>query len=132
MDGERIEVGRAQPGLGVEEAHSVIAMIVRKDENDVGPSRLLRRADGHAGGGLARGGDVALADAGALQDPLVGRVDHALEIGVAENPRRHVGRERRNRGQPAADPRAAGVRSARSGHHNRESRRRSAGVSRPK
>ena len=32
----------------------------------------------------ARIDDVALADAGPLQDPLVGRVDHLLEVGVGQ------------------------------------------------
>ena len=36
-------------------------------------------------------GDVALADAGALQDPLVGGVDQLLEVRVGQHPRRHVG-----------------------------------------
>ena len=40
--------------------------------------------------------DVPLADAGALQDPLVGRVDHLLEIGVRQHARRHVRRQSRN------------------------------------
>ena len=35
--------------------------------------------------------DVALANAGALHDPLVGRLDHLLEVGVGEDARRHVG-----------------------------------------
>ena len=53
--------------------------------------RLLRQVRrGHAGID-----DVALADAGALQDPLVVGVDHALEIVVGQQPRRHVGGERR-------------------------------------
>ena len=30
--------------------------------------------------------DVTLFDAGALDDPLIGRVEHFLEIGVADNP----------------------------------------------
>ena len=37
--------------------------------------------------------DVPLADAGALHDPLVGRLDHLLEIGVGQQARRHVGRQ---------------------------------------
>ena len=34
--------------------------------------------------------DVALADAGALQDPFVGGLDHLLEVGIGEQLRRHV------------------------------------------
>ena len=40
--------------------------------------------------------DVPLADAGALKDPLVGRVDHLLEIGVRQHARRHVRAESRD------------------------------------
>ena len=46
---------------------------------------------GEVGRGDAGLGDVALADAGALQDPLVGRVDQLLEVRVGQHPRRHVG-----------------------------------------
>ena len=44
-------------------------------------------------GGDAGLGDVALADPGALQDPLVGGVDQLLEVGVGQHARRHVGGE---------------------------------------
>ena len=40
-----------------------------------GRHRLLRGLDREVGGDLALGGEVALADAGALDDPLVGGVD---------------------------------------------------------
>jgi hypothetical protein len=36
-------------------------------------------------GGLALGGDVALLDAGALDDPLVRGLEHALEVFVGED-----------------------------------------------
>ena len=39
--------------------------------------------------------DVPLADADALHDPVVGRVDQLLEIGVGQHARRHVCRQRR-------------------------------------
>ena len=54
----------------------------------------------------ARIDDVALADAGALQDPLVAGVDHLLEVGVGQHARRHVGGE-------AGDARARQRRAAR-------------------
>ena len=41
--------------------------------------------------------DVALADAGALKDPLVARIDHLFEVGVGQQPRRHVRGERTQR-----------------------------------
>ena len=46
------------------------------------------------GGRHARIDDVPLADAGPLQDPLVGGVDHLLEVGVGQHPRRHIRRQR--------------------------------------
>ena len=42
------------------------------------------RFDGEAGGGLTVRRDPALTDAGALDDPLVRRVDALLELGVGE------------------------------------------------
>jgi hypothetical protein len=50
----------------------------------------------------ARIHDVALADAGALQDPFVGRVDHPFEVGVAQHARRHVGRQRPDGRRPSS------------------------------
>ena len=55
--------------------------------------RLDRRLLREVGRRHARIDDVALADAGALQDPLVVGVDHPLEIVVGQQPRRHVGGE---------------------------------------
>ena len=43
------------------------------------------RARAQVGGVLALGAHVALLDAGARRDPLVGRVHHALEVGVGEH-----------------------------------------------
>ena len=57
--------------------------------------------------------DVPLADAGPLQDPLVGRVDHLLEVGVGQHARRHVGRQRRDRRRPSADARGLAARLSR-------------------
>ena len=36
---------------------------------------------------------MALADAGALQDPLVGGVDHLFQVLIGQNARRNVGAE---------------------------------------
>ena len=55
---------------------------------------LERRFLAEIGRRHARIDDVPLADAGALQDPLVGRLDHLLEVGVGQHARRHVGRQR--------------------------------------
>ena len=56
--------------------------------------RLQRRLLAEVGGRHAGIDDVPLADAGALQNPLVGRVDQLLEVGVGQHARRHVGRQR--------------------------------------
>ena len=59
---------------------------------ETGPlDRFFRRLGSQVAGGDARVDDVALANAGALHDPLVGGVDHLLEIGVGQQARRHVG-----------------------------------------
>ncbi len=58
---DQVDVVGRQPGIGKRGARG----------------RLAER-----GGRLVVGGDVALADAGALRDPLVGGLDHAFEIGV--------------------------------------------------
>ena len=58
--------------------------------------------------------DVALADAGALHDPLVAGVDHLLEVGVGQHARRHVGRE-------AGDARAERRARHECDYHSRES-----------
>ena len=52
--------------------------------------RRFRRQIGRGDAGLD---DVALADAGPLQNPFVAGVYHLLEIGVGEHFRRHVGGE---------------------------------------
>jgi hypothetical protein len=75
--------------------------------------RLARRLDREIGRRHARVDDVALADAGPLQDPLVARVDHALEIRVGEHAGRHVGGE-------AGDARTL-HRARRRDYHRRES-----------
>ena len=58
--------------------------------------------DREAGGGLGRFRDAAFADAGALDDPVVGGLDPLLELGVREAPLR-------DGGPPAGD--------AGAGHH---------------
>jgi trehalose synthase len=89
------------------------------DEADVG-RRDARLRDGRERGLLREVGrrhprvhDVTLPDAGALQDPLVGGVDHLLEVGVGQQPGRHVG------GQPGDLDRSQ--RDGRSRHHSFES-----------
>ena len=66
--------------------------------------------DGEGRGRLTVVGDAALADAGALDDPLVARVDALLEVGVGEP---LVG----DRGAPAGDrrPHAQATRSQATG-----------------
>ena len=63
-DDDEIDVGGAEPGIG---------------------QRRLGGLAGERRGGLALGGDVALANAGALGDPLVGGVDHRRHFGVADH-----------------------------------------------
>jgi hypothetical protein len=51
-----------------------------------GVERPAYRIDGQVGGRLPVGGEVTAADAGPLTDPLVARVDEALEVGVRNDP----------------------------------------------
>src|SRR5205814_3703140 len=53
--------------------------------------RLLRGSESEVRRGLRLVDDVPFVDSGALDDPLVGRVDHLLEILVGEDPLRRVG-----------------------------------------
>ena len=73
-------------------------------------SMRLRRAASFAeiGRRHARIDDVPLANAGSLQNPLVGGVDHLFEVGVGEDTRRDIGRQRRNRRGPSAAARPRG------------------------
>ena len=50
-----------------------------------GLQRHARGGGAQAGGALVVGGDAALADAGAVDDPLVRGLDHALEVGVGQD-----------------------------------------------
>src|SRR5206468_3351507 len=52
---------------------------------------LLRRPDGEVGGRLGLVDDVPLADAGALDDPLVRGLHHPLELLVGEDALRGIG-----------------------------------------
>ena len=82
----------------------------------------------------ARIDEVPLADAGALQDPFVGRLDELFEIGIGQQPRRHVGRQRgdprpdarRTRGSPANGRRSTTVANPFRARRARSSRRRAA------
>ena len=60
-----------------------------------GKARTLKRLAGgrgrEVGGQLALGREVALGDAGALADPLVGGVDLARQLLVAHHARREIG-----------------------------------------
>ena len=56
--------------------------------------QLLDRFDGEVAGGNALVGNVALANARALQDPLVGGLDHVFQVLIGEDARRDVGSER--------------------------------------
>ncbi len=55
--------------------------------------RLLGGLDRQIAGGHAFVHDVALADADAGENPVIGGVDHFFEVGVGEKFRRHVGAE---------------------------------------
>ena len=52
--------------------------------------RRASRFDRHVRGGDVRGGDVALGNPDALQDPFVAGLDHLFEIVVGEHAGRHV------------------------------------------
>jgi hypothetical protein len=69
-----------------------------RDGRDRGFPAEIRRRD-------PRPRDVALANADALHDPLVGRVEHLLEIGIGQDSRRHVRRQRDNRRRSSAGAR---------------------------
>ena len=73
-----------------------------------GGKRGLRRLEPHVGGDLAGRRDVALADAGALDDPLVAGVDLAGELLVGEDALRQVAaaaeHDRTRDGHEAAPP----------------------------
>ena len=69
-DDDHVDVVRRQPGL---------------------LDRLLRRFGREIARRDARIDDVALLDAGALQDPFVGGLDHLLEIRIGQQLRRHIG-----------------------------------------
>jgi hypothetical protein len=112
-DGERIGEGRTRgadvEAPGVRGADLVLQQARRAREEHVGrdradddeldvarrqagaPDRLEGGLLGQIGGADAGIDDVALADPGALQDPLVGGVDHLLEIVIGQHPRWHVG-----------------------------------------
>jgi hypothetical protein len=53
--------------------------------------RGARGIDRQMRGELALGGDVALPDAGALHDPLVGRVDPRRQFGIGQDLLRQIG-----------------------------------------
>ena len=76
--------------------------------------RFLRQV----GGRDARLDDVALLDAGALEDPLVGRLDQLLEIVIRQQLRRHEGRQTRDLDAPQTREGAAGPRYSVT-HHKR-------------
>ncbi len=91
---ERRAMGDAEPGLHRHRGRR--EGVVRRrggehDEVDVArlqPGILQRRAGGverEVGGHLAIGGDAALLDAGALDDPFVGGVHHQREVGIGED-----------------------------------------------
>ena len=70
--------------------------------------------------------DVPFADADALHDPLVVRVDDLFEVGICQHSGRHIRRQRGNLRRPSADPSHIPL------YHSRESLLRSSGASRPK
>ena len=76
-DDDHVEIGGGEPG---------------------GFERRLAAAGRHVARDLAVGGDATLANARALGDPRVGRVDHPFEVGVGQ----HLG----GRVVPGAEDRA--------------------------
>jgi hypothetical protein len=53
--------------------------------------RPVRRADSQVGGQLARGGDPALADTGALANPLIRGIETTRELVIRDNSFRQIG-----------------------------------------
>ena len=87
------------PVWGIGCSGVTVATIMQVDVGGREPGALdrVRRGRGRERrGGLVRAGDAPFADAGALDDPRVGRVDACFEIGVRDAP---VG----DRGSPADD-----------------------------
>ena len=60
--------------------------------------RAFRGLNGHIGGRDVFIGDVALANAGTLDNPLVVGLDHFFQIVISQNARRNVATERSNFG----------------------------------
>ncbi len=107
--------------VGRHRAHDDQANIVGREPSPL--DGLGRRFPGQVRSRHAGIDDVAFADAGPLQDPLVGRVDHLFEIRVGQEPRRHIRRQRLDRRRtPAAARRLSKLRL--NAHHSRESLRR--------
>src|SRR5262249_59396426 len=92
-------LGNAEPGLHRDGARR--KGVVRRrgcDHDEIDRGRLdmrrsergARRLDGELGRGLARRRDAALADAGALDDPLVRGLDLPGQLRIAEDVLRQV------------------------------------------
>jgi len=69
--------------------------------NAAAAQAVARGLGGEVAGGYALVHDVALMDAGALDDPLVVGGDHLLEVGVGEKAGRNVSSYRRDLGADA-------------------------------
>ena len=71
-----------------------VASTIRSIDCGIDPGigkRRARRIDRQMRGELALGGDVALPDAGALHDPLVGGVDPRRQFGIGQDLLRQIG-----------------------------------------
>ena len=66
--------------------------------------RFERRFLPEVGRRDARIDDVALADAGSLEDPFVRGLDQLFEIGIGQQPRRHIGGQRGDPGRTSRHP----------------------------
>ena len=73
-----------------------VPTMIRSMSSGVSPARSMaqhRRFLRQIGRRDAWIDDMALADSGALQDPVVGGIDEPLQIGIGEQARRHIGRQ---------------------------------------
>src|SRR5215469_1807515 len=64
----------------------------------MGLKEILYRRDGQVTGSHTFIGNVALADAHALENPFVGGIDHFLKVGIGKNSWRNIGAKRCNFG----------------------------------
>ena len=101
-----------QAVLGNTRSGVVVATMQQIDIGRHHARRLERRARGmqrQIAGEFTFGGDMPFADAGALDDPLIGGIDQLFEIGVGEDAVRQIAAGAENAGIGQAATLVAGV-----------------------